>query len=81
MIQKIQVSLFVGLLCLISSTSYAHVDGVHTMSLLDGLVHFLTQPSHVFWVILAAFFGAFYCGARVIPRLYRNLRVRANRDE
>jgi hypothetical protein len=79
--EKIRVSLCVGLLYLMSPVVYAHADGVHAMPLLDGILHFLTQPSHLVWVILAALFVLLYRFGHSLPRRYNKLRIRKTPDE
>ena len=78
--EKIRVSLFVGLVYLISPVVYAHVDGVHAMSLSDGFLHFMTQTSHLFWIVLAAVFVVLVRFSHLLPRLYESIRIRINRD-
>ena len=79
--EKIRVSLFVGLLYLISPVVYAHADGIHVMPSFDAILHFLTQPSHLVWVILAALFVLLYRFGHLLPRRYKKLRIRKTRDE
>ena len=83
MLQKLRASFYVGLLCLMSPLSYAHVDGAHHMPLLDGLLHFISQPSHLSWVILAVLLlvALLYRSGHSLPRVHKSARFRKTRDE
>ena len=56
----------------LSQSTLAHIDGVHDMSLLQGLLHFFGDPAHLLIAVVSLVLA--YLGARIITRRFIKAR-------